>query len=523
MSISRRELIGGSVALAALGVLGGCSPSKGASGEAESGDELITAPADREMETDIVVLGSGMAGLAASIEACEQGSSVVLLEKEGALGGNTAVAEGVFGVGSRLQKELGITVDVQDILTQEFEFHHYNLNTRLWETIANNSAQDIDWLMDHGVEFKTVTTPAVGPKCWHVFKDSHGFEAVNTLAAAAEDLGTQIMQSTPGISLLMDGDRVVGVRAQDAEDSLIDIRAKAVVLATGGMAASDEELIKRTCAESGKFCYLGVEGPTGDGLKMAEQAGMGKAGRITVCNIGINVEDLGFFNQFGVCMGMEPTNLWVNEDGVRFFPESSTFLMTTAGNAIMNQHKAFSIIDQASFDRLMAEGPILGQETATVAGQPCQDLKDNVDKALDRGNRNVFVADTLEELAEQMEIDPDTLIETVDEYNGFCDAGADPVYNKSPEYLVKVSVGPFYGARLATNVLSTFGGVRVNKNMEVIKAEDGAPIPGLYAAGIDCSGFQGDTYGIIIAGSTQGVALGGGRIAGSNATAFARA
>lgn len=520
MSITRRELVGGGVALAALGVLGGCAPGQNGSSDAEASDALVMAPADQVWETDIVVLGSGMAGLTATIEAAELGASVILLEKEAGLGGNTAVAEGVFGVGSRMQKELGITVDVQDILTQEFEFHHYNLNTKLWEIIANNSAADIDWLMDLGVEFKTVTTPAVGPKCWHVFKDEHGFEAVDTLAQAAENLGAQIMNSTPGLSIIMDGDRVAGVRAQASDGSLIDINAQAVVLATGGMAASDEELIKRTNADAGKFKYLGVNGPTGDGLRMAEEAGMGKAGQITVCNIGVNVEGLGFFNQYGVCMGMEPTNLWVNEDGVRFFPESGTFLMTTAGNAIMNQHKVFSIIDQDSFDRLMTEGPILGQETATVAGQPCLDLADNVEKALAEGNKNVFVADTLEGLADQMGLDADVLTATIEEYNGFCETGEDSRYGKTPEYLVKVSTAPFYAARLCTNVLSTFGGIRVNKNMEVIRADDGMPIPGLYAAGIDCSGFQGDTYGIIIAGSTQGVALGGGRIAGANAMAY---
>ena len=83
---------------------------------------------------------------------------------------------------------------------------------------------------------------------------------------------------------------------------------------------------------------------------------------------------------------MEPTNLWVNEDGERFSPEDKVFLMTTAGNCIMNQFKAFSIIDQDTFDRLHYEGPILGQETKTVAGVPCDEIEDCVNDALEAQN-----------------------------------------------------------------------------------------------------------------------------------------
>lgn len=122
-----------------------------------------------------------------------------------------------------------------------------------------------------------------------------------------------------------------------------------------------------------------------------------------------------------------------------------------------------------------------------------------------------------------MGVDPDALVATVDTYNGYVDDGNDPDYHKDPQYLVKVQAAPFYGARLCTNVLSTFGGIRVNKNMEVVTAEEGSPIPGLYAAGIDCSGFTGETYGIVMAGSTQAVALGGGRIAANSAVAYALA
>lgn len=444
-ALSRRTFITVSGGLTAATLVG-----TAATRDTARADEIAKdAEADETVSCDIVVLGSGSAGLAASIQAAELGASVVMLEKEESFGGNTAVAEGIFGVGSRMQEEMGESFNVNDMLQEEFEFHNYNVNTKLWEIIAHNSGEDLNWFMDHGVEFKTVTNPGAGPNCWHVFKDAHGTEAVANLVQAARDAGVDVRSGTPGLHLLMDGDTVVGVRAQNSEGTVIDFAAKAVILCTGGMAADEEAVVANTNAQPGRFRYLGVPGPTGDGLRMAQEAGMGRAGAVTVCNIGINVPDLGCFNQYGVCMGMEPTNLWVNEDGERFSPEDKVFLMTTAGNCIMNQFKAFSIIDQDTFDRLHYEGPILGQETKTVAGVPCDEIEDCVNDALEAQNPCVFKAGTIEELAEQMGIDPDALVATVDTYNGYVDEGNDPDYHKDPQYLVKVQTAPIAVTRRA--------------------------------------------------------------------------
>jgi len=513
--ISRRELFGGALALAALGALGGCSGTG-----TESDGAAAAAPADQTLTTDVVVVGSGIAGLPAAIEAAQRGAKVILLEKQGILGGNTNVAEGVFGVGSSLQKALGINVTVDQILSQEFAFHNYNVNPKLWERVAADSAANIDWLIELGVEFETVTSPAAGEKTWHVYMNGEGSTAIEVLEPVADGLGVQIMKSTPGSSLLMTDGVVSGVRATGKDGSIIDITAKAVVLATGGMGASVEEIVARTNLETGRFTYWGMPGMTGDGIKMAEQAGMGGSKHITVCNLGMNVPGLGLPNQFGTCIGMEPTNLWVNQDAVRFLPESYVFYQTGAANAVLNQIKVFSIMDRAAVDRLITEGPILGLGAIVRAGVPCDHLETDIQKAVESGNEDVFVADTMQALAEAMGIDPVTFQATVDEYHGFCDAGEDTEYKKTPAFLARLDTPPFYAARITANTLNTLGGVRVNANSEVIKA-DGAPIPGLYAAGMECSGFAGETYALIIPGSTQGIALATGRVAGDSAAAYA--
>ncbi|MGV8083726.1 MAG: FAD-dependent oxidoreductase [Coriobacteriia bacterium] len=513
--ISRRQLVQGVAAVAAMATFAGCSS------KVEDKTVMALAKADKTWDTDIAVLGSGLAGLSASIEAAQAGAKVILLEKENVLGGNTNVAEGVFAVGSSLQKELGITANVSEILAQEYEFHHYMLNPKLWEEIAYNSAANIDWLLNVGVKFETVSSPGAGPKTWHIFKDGHGKTAVDVLGSVAEKLGVEIVKSTPGTSLLSSNGTVTGVRAKDKDGSLIDVNATAVILATGGLAANAEELVKRTNAEASKYTYRGMPGQTGDGIRMAEEVGMGKALHITPSNIGTGVPRLDMTNQFGSCIGNEPTNLWVNQDGVRFVPESFTFYLTTAANAVQQQTRVFSIMDKTAFDRLVAEGPILGLGEFVKMGVPCTQLEAGLKKAIEDKNENVFVGDTVEELAKAIGVDPKVLAATVEEYNSFCDSGVDTQYAKTPFFLRKLSAAPFYAGRLTANTGNTLGGVRVNTNMEVIK-EDGTEILGLYAAGMECSGYSGETYGVTMAGSTTAIALGTGRIAGMSAAAYAK-
>ena len=147
-ALNRRTFITVSGGLAAATLVG-----TAATRDTARADEIAKdAEADETVSCDIVVLGSGSAGLAASIQAAELGASVVMLEKAESFGGNTAVAEGIFGVGSRMQEEMGESFNVNDMLQEEFEFHNYNVNTKLWEIIAHNSGEDLNWFMDHGVE-----------------------------------------------------------------------------------------------------------------------------------------------------------------------------------------------------------------------------------------------------------------------------------------------------------------------------------------------------------------------------------
>ncbi|MGV8084517.1 MAG: FAD-dependent oxidoreductase [Coriobacteriia bacterium] len=220
------------VGLAATGIVG-CTPSgKGDATDANSDAAIIKTP-DETLDADVVIVGSGVAGLAAAIRAAEEGSSVILLEKESIIGGSSNHAEGIFGIDSPLQKELGVTVGVKEILQTEFAFQHHMVNTKLWEQVAEKASENITWFMEKGAKFETVlaVTPG-GVPTFHLYEHGHGSEAMEALAATAKGLGVKIMTSTPGTHLLVENGTVVGIQAEGS-GKVINIDAKAIVLATG--------------------------------------------------------------------------------------------------------------------------------------------------------------------------------------------------------------------------------------------------------------------------------------------------
>ena len=110
---------------------------------------------------------------------------------------------------------------------------------------------------------------------------------------------------------------------------------------------------------------------------------------------------------------------------------------------------------------------------------------------------------------------------TVAEYNGYCDVRHDAEFAKDPKYLREVKTGPFYAIKSVASSLGTLGGIKANERFEVVTPEED-PIPGLYAAGNDVGGMYGDSYDLLMAGSTVGFAVNSGRIAVDSAAEYIR-
>jgi fumarate reductase flavoprotein subunit len=140
--------------------------------------------------------------------------------------------------------------------------------------------------------------------------------------------------------------------------------------------------------------------------------------------------------------------------------------------------------------------------------------------ALERESTDVFAADSLEELALKIDVDPTVLAATVDEYNGFCAKGYDDLFAKDPRYLQPLRGPVYYAIKVRTVFLGTKGGIKINENMEVVDKK-GNVIPGLYAGGFDAGGAWGDSYPIMhCSGASSAFAINSGRIAAKNALEY---
>ncbi len=148
-----------------------------------------------------------------------------------------------------------------------------------------------------------------------------------------------------------------------------------------------------------------------------------------------------------------------------------------------------------------------------------EDWDEVTETALANGYKYLHKADTLEELAEQLGIDPEYFVENVEEYNDMCEAGWDDLFEKDRRFLYPISKGPFYALEFYAGAYGTLGGIKINHRLEVVTPED-KKIPGLYAVGTDVCAIYGDCYPFTFAGNTMGFCLNSGRMAGENASEY---
>ena len=190
------------------------------------------------------------------------------------------------------------------------------------------------------------------------------------------------------------------------------------------------------------------------------------------------------------------------------------------GMARKGQKTVFTIMDQALLDRFTTEGTMIEVGAAAPTNTPYESLPSDIQALIDEGNEHVFIADTFEELAEKCGLDPEALRATVEEYNGFCEAGVDTQFKKSPEFLVALGTAPYYAFEVGNGFFATVGGIRVSTKAEALNKND-EPIPGLYVCGMDSSGFYGDCYDAGIApGSTAQWAVTSARLAADAAKEY---
>lgn len=477
-----------------------------------------------KMEADIIVVAAGAAGLAAAVAAAQGGARVVALEKGSTTGGTGNMGMGPLGIESRHTRLKQFKPTRDEAFEVFMNYTHWRVDAQLVRAYLNKSGDTIHWLEDLGVEFVEPASyfQAAYPT-WHLIKPTTGKPGpqasatmMRILTERAKEMGVKILLQTPAQKLIKENNRIVGALAEDKAGETVEIRAKAVIIATGGFGDNPKMIKKFTGYDFGKDLHsFRIPGMEGDGLRMAWEAGADRSemsmeliyGMPEMMTIGPELHE-----------ACRQPHLMVNLLGARFINEDILPNTTFTGNAISIQKDrcAFLIFDDAirenmekDFDFLSVVFPFLR----------ITDFRQKIQEAMDGGYRYLFMADTIEEIAAKTGIDSEGLQSTVDIYNRSCENGYDELFNKDHRYLRPLRTPPFYVAQFFPSAYGSLGGIKINAKTEVID-KNWKSLPGLYAAGTDACAIYGDSYVFVLPGNTMGFAINTGRIAAENALAY---
>lgn len=480
------------------------------------------------IQTQIVVIGGGGAGLAAAMAAAEKGADVILLERDSKLGGTSAMAFGIFAAESLVQKRMNIDANRDFFFQTIVDYSHWRINPAVIHAFIDKSADTIRWLEEKEIEFEL---PPISrkvfnveiPPVWHCPK-GYGTQIIEVLTGKFAELGGRIYYETAAKEILVNSKRgITGVLAMRKEKEL-NIKAKQVIIATGGY-GGNKELLKKYCRYYHDNMTVAGLPNTGDGLLMATKIGAATEGLgiFLAETKGVNGESRGLFN-----LAVQPNTVWVNKKGERFVDEAGGTIYET-GNAVLRQKNSvnYTLFDEGIKQDIIKNGYVKGLAVSlNPSEEKAANLANIIQQAVDKGV--VKISNSLDEIARWMGVSPGTLDATVDEYNSFCEQGYDSIFLKSPEYLKPLQTPPYYAIKCMPRILNTMGGIKINQKMEALDQEDN-PIPGLYAVGADAGGWEPETYSLFLMapisgflmGYSFGFAVNSGRIAGENAAKYA--
>lgn len=501
---------------------------------------------------DIVVVGSGLAGLCTAVAAAEKGADVIVFSassKPISRGGSN------HAIGSKYQQEKGVEYNpeiARKIVKAEQTAGTYLMDKKKWERWINNSAESIDWTISlmEGRGLKCSLEPGfpdpdgvieVPPASHNFYNDEQPFGALfgAPLQAQAyadvftEDLGGQIDYNTRALYLERDQDntgRVSAVIAQDADGNYVRYAAnKAVVLATGDF-SKDRDMMARYCP----FAYrhfkdditwdtinydteLAYDGlMPGDGQKMGLWVGAAWQ-KTEPCAPMINGGSAG--PAHGVISNFWGINL--DRDGERYMNEVTNFAYGAMAKLQLPGKVAYAVWDTDyayTQDQWEKFGNSVDNENGLMPSSPEELIAgwdENVDKGGSQGlgSPNSYIeyyrADTLEELVAQMDgIDQEKALESIARYNEYAEKGVDEEFHVNPEVLHPIATPPFYATKsYGATFLTVCGGLRTNHKMQVCD-EDDNPIEGLYNTGIMTGDFYANSYNFVMPGQNLGAVCG---------------
>ena len=495
---------------------------------------------DSTVDADVVVVGAGGAGMTAAITAAGEGKSVVILESQSMVGGNSVRATGGMNAGKTVyqdENEFGESAGVEKTLKTAAEKYADNetitalaktvseqwaayqanptgyfdsvelmeLDTmiggkgindpELVETLCANSADAIDWLDEHGICLHNVSSFG-GASVKRIHRPvnaegktvSVGSYMIPLLQENCEKAGVKMMLDTTATEILTDANgAAVGVKATGASGETVTVNAKAVVLASGGFGANLDMVVKYKPELKG-FMTTNAAGIQGQGIEMAEAIGAA-----TVDMDQIQIHPTVEANTAAlITEGLRGDGaVLINAEGKRFIDEVGTRDVVSAAEIAQTGSYSWLVVDQAMVD---ASSVIQGyiKKGYTVTGA------------------------TYEELGKAMGVDAAAFAETMEKWNGYVEAKNDPDFGRT-SFANPLNTAPYYAVKVTAGVHHTMGGLKINANTEVLN-EKGEVIPGLFAAGEVTGGVHGANR---LGGNAVADFTVFGRIAGAAASDYA--
>ncbi|MEG3029046.1 MAG: flavocytochrome c [Oscillospiraceae bacterium] len=434
-----------------------------------------TAKKDVEETHDIVVVGAGGAGFCAAIEAKMAGADVIILEKLPVAGGNTLISGAEYAAPANwLQEKEGIKDNTQLMIDDMLKGGDNKNDPALVKVVAEGALEGAKWLRDEvGViwEDELMFFGGHSVKRSLIPLGASGQEIIKKQLAKAEELGIKVLYNTPATELITDANgKVVGVKASSEDTNYTFKTNKSVIITTGGFGSNIEMRKQYNPAIDEHILSTNSVGSTGDGIVMAQA-------------VGADVTGMEYIQTYPICDPLTGTLLYfddarlyghtviVNKEGKRFVEELGRRDEMSMAIKAQTDSVCYELIDQNGFEQ--------------------SKLQENHAKELEYLYKNKLLvkADTLEEVAAGFGVDAAELKKTVDNYNGYVDAGKDTEFNKR-SLPSKIEKGPYYMIKAVPAVHHTMGGVKINTDAQVLN-KDGKVIEGLYAAGEVTGGIHG--------------------------------
>ncbi|WP_286313255.1 flavocytochrome c [Turicimonas muris] len=477
-----------------------------------------------EEKTDVIVVGAGGAGLSAAVAAAQRGLNVIVLEKAHFAGGNTSVSGGCFNAADpEGQKPINMTDGQresiekllaekpqnklqEDLITQvkqqwadykksgskslfdtpelhalqSWKAGDYKANLELVYRLTKEAPEIQETLAKMGIIWQKKPTQFVGalwPRSHRASNYKSGVGYIDTYLdlIKAENLPVAFMMSTPAESLITKDDKVIGVKAKGPDGKTYTILAsKGVILASGGFGANVkmrneyDELWDKKLDE--KVKTTNMPAITGDGINMALKVGAG-------------VKDMGYIQLLPTT---DPATGSTNHKIV----ESTNIYVNKLGNRFVNEQGRRDVLAKAALAQPDHIFYIIGTEQTLLKDKegrgPYGILISDLLK-----QKKAFKADTLEELAKKVGMDPANLKRTVEKWNEFCKTQKGDEFGRmSCEDGNKLPGGPYYASLMTPSVHHTMGGLTIDKDTRVLN-KAGKPIPGLFSAGEITGGIHG--------------------------------